>query len=487
MKYPIVEGGMTWAGTGVLAAAVSEAGGLGCTPRIKRAKALTDKPFGVNVMLLSRHIREVFDVIIEEKVAVVATGAGDPSPFLDELHAAGIIVMPVVPSVSLAKMMEKKGVDAVVAEGMESVWTYWYVDNNGSMIAAGGIGDGRGVAAAFMLGAAGAQMGTRFLTAAESEVHPNFKAKILKAKDIDTIVTGNLLGNRARVLKNKMAKSFVKNEVNELQKEKPDAEAIEKLESGTLSALYKKAIKMVVPSWPTIDQASAILGYDLATVVQDETKIFQTQFAQPAILAMSVAIANALGERLPQPVASLGLSLGEYSALTVQVHLVLNKLLLLSKIVALYASRGNRWIANDVDEAVVKLTDAGIKRTVELPLTGAFHTPLLKDAASQLATRLAEEAFNSLQYPVYSNTTAKPFEVNRLHDILTKTNHITTYFAQDIEQMVADGVDTFIEIGPSETLVKFAKKIAPKTIKRYAITDLASFNEISELLMKAEV
>lgn len=111
------------------------------------------------------------------------------------------------------------------------------------VIAAGGIGDGRGVAAAFMLGAAGAQMGTRFLTAAESEVHPNFKAKILKAKDIDTIVTGNLLGNRARVLKNKMAKSFVKNEVNELQKEKPDAEAIEKLESGTLKRAVQEGDK----------------------------------------------------------------------------------------------------------------------------------------------------------------------------------------------------------------------------------------------------
>ena len=282
----------------------------------------------------------------------------------------------------------------------------------------------------------------------------------------------------------------------------------------------------------TIDQASAILGYDLAAVVQDETKIFQTQFAQPAILAMSVAIANALGERLPQPVASLGLSLGEYSALTVAGAFSFEQAVAIikdrgaymqavgdknpGKMVAVmgddqqlvvdvltamqadgkhvYPANFNTFsqlviggIANDVDEAVVKLTDAGIKRTVELPVTGAFHTPLLKDAASQLATRLADEAFNSLQYSVYSNTTAKPFEVNQLHETLTKQITSPTYFAQDIEQMVADGVDTFIEIGPSETLVKFAKKIASKTIKRYAITDLASFNEISELLMKAEV
>lgn len=282
----------------------------------------------------------------------------------------------------------------------------------------------------------------------------------------------------------------------------------------------------------TIDQASEILGYDLATVVQDEAKIFQTQYAQPAILAMSVAIVKALGERLPQPVASLGLSLGEYSALTVagafsfaqSVAIIKDRGAYMQavgdknpgKMVAVmgddqqlvvdvltamqadgkrvYPANFNTFsqlviggIANDVDEAVVKLTDAGIKRTVELPVTGAFHTPLLKDAASQLATRLADETFNSLQYPVYSNTTAKPFEVNQLHETLTKQITSPTYFAQDIEQMVADGVDTFIEIGPSETLVKFAKKIAPKTIKRYAITDLASFNEISELLMKAEV
>lgn len=265
MKYPIMEGGMTWAGTGALAAAISEAGGLGfigtgywhgddVRHEIRRAKSLTDKPFGVNVMLMSRHIREVFDVIIEEGVRVVATGAGDPSPFLEELHEAGIIVIPVVPSVGLARMMEKKGVDAVVAEGMESgghigmLTTMALVPQvvdavDIPVIAAGGIGDGRGAAAAFMLGASGVQMGTRFLTATESEIHDNFKKAVLKARDIDTIVTGNLLGNRARVLKNKMAKAFVKNEVNELQKPKPDAAAIEKLESGTLRAAVQQGDK----------------------------------------------------------------------------------------------------------------------------------------------------------------------------------------------------------------------------------------------------
>ena len=252
MKYPIIQGGMAWAGTGHLAGAVSEAGGLGIIgtgywkadkvrEEIRRARQVTDKPFGVNVMLLSRHIREVFDVIIEEGVQVVATGAGDPSPFIEELHSHGILVIPVVPSVGLAKMMEKKGVDAVVAEGMESgghigmLTTMTLVPQvvdalNIPVIAAGGIADGRGVAAAFMLGASGVQMGTRFLASAESEVHENFKNAVVKAKDIDTLVTGELLGNRARVLKTKMSKNFVKQERIEITKPKPDADAIEELE-----------------------------------------------------------------------------------------------------------------------------------------------------------------------------------------------------------------------------------------------------------------
>ena len=256
MKYPIIQGGMAWAGTGHLAGSVSEAGGLGIIgtgywkadkvrEEIHRAREVTDKPFGVNVMLLSRHIREVFDVVIEEGVKVVATGAGDPSPFIDELHSHGILVIPVVPSVGLAKMMEKKGVDAVVAEGMESgghigsLTTMTLIPQvvdavDIPVIAAGGIGDGRGVAAAFMLGASGVQMGTRFLASEESEVHENFKNAVVKAKDIDTLVTGEIMGNRARVLKTKMSKNFVKQERVEIQKPKQDADAIEDLENGSL-------------------------------------------------------------------------------------------------------------------------------------------------------------------------------------------------------------------------------------------------------------
>ena len=256
MRYPIIQGGMAWAGTGRLAGAVSEAGGLGIIgtgywraeqvrAEIHRAREVTNRPFGVNVMLMSRHIREVFDVVIEEGVQVVATGAGDPSPFLEELHAHGIIVMPVVPSVGLARMMEKKGVDAVVAEGAESgghigsLSTMTLVPQvvdavNIPVIAAGGIADGRGAAAAVALGASGIQMGTRFLASVESEIHDNFKAAVLKANDIDTVVTGELLGNRARVLKTKMAKRFIKQERFEITQPKPDAQAIEDLENGSL-------------------------------------------------------------------------------------------------------------------------------------------------------------------------------------------------------------------------------------------------------------
>ncbi|MBM7617729.1 enoyl-[acyl-carrier protein] reductase II [Weissella uvarum] len=256
MTYPIIQGGMAWAGTGHLAGSVSEAGGLGIIgtgywhadqvrAEIKRAREVTDRPFGVNVMLMSRHIREVFDVIIEEGVKVVATGAGDPSPYLDELHEHGITVMPVVPSVGLAQMMEKKGVDAVIAEGSESgghigsLATMTLVPQvvdavNIPVIAAGGIADGRGAAAAVMLGASGIQMGTRFLASEESEIHQNFKDAVLKARDIDTVVTGELMGNRARVLKTKMAKKYIKNERVEVTKPKPDAAAVEKLENGSL-------------------------------------------------------------------------------------------------------------------------------------------------------------------------------------------------------------------------------------------------------------
>lgn len=258
LKYPIFQGGMAWVADGKLAAAVSNAGGLGIigsgnAPRkvvadeIESAKSLTQKPFGVNVMLLSPYADEVVKVILANKdsVAVVTTGAGNPAKYIEKLKDAGIKVIPVVGSVALARMMERVGVDAVVAEGMESgghigkLTTMALVPQvvdavKIPVIAAGGIGDGRGMAAAFMLGAEGVQMGTRFLVATESKIHPNYKQAVLRAKDASTLVTGEYAGHPSRVLKNKMAKTYIGIEKEEALKPHPDYDKLEELGTGSL-------------------------------------------------------------------------------------------------------------------------------------------------------------------------------------------------------------------------------------------------------------
>ncbi len=258
LKYPIFQGGMAWVADGKLAAAVSNAGGLGIigsgnapgsvvADEIESAKALTKKPFGVNVMLLSPYVDEVVKVILANKdsVAVVTTGAGNPAKYIEKLKDAGIKVIPVVGSVALARMMERVGVDAVVAEGMESgghigkLTTMALVPQvvdavKIPVIAAGGIGDGRGMAAAFMLGAEGVQMGTRFLVATESKIHPNYKKAVLRAKDASTLVTGEYAGHPSRVLKNKMAKTYIGIEKEEALKPHPDYDKLEELGTGSL-------------------------------------------------------------------------------------------------------------------------------------------------------------------------------------------------------------------------------------------------------------
>lgn len=258
LKYPIFQGGMAWVADGKLAAAVSNAGGLGIigsgnapgsvvADEIESAKSLTKKPFGVNVMLLSPYADEVVKVILANKdsVAVVTTGAGNPAKYIEKLKDAGIKVIPVVGSVALARMMERVGVDAVVAEGMESgghigkLTTMALVPQvvdavKIPVIAAGGIGDGRGMAAAFMLGAEGVQMGTRFLVATESKIHPNYKKAVLRAKDASTLVTGEYAGHPSRVLKNKMAKTYVGIEKEEALKPHPDYDKLEELGTGSL-------------------------------------------------------------------------------------------------------------------------------------------------------------------------------------------------------------------------------------------------------------
>ena len=234
IDYPIFQGGMAWISDARLASAVSNGGGLGIISamnadakylreQINMARELTDRPFGVNIMLMSPFVDEVAGVVADERVPVVTTGAGNPAKYMKNWLAAGIKVIPVVASVALARLVTRAGACAVIAEGVESGG---HVGETSTMalvpqvcdatdlpvIAAGGIGDGRGVAAAFMLGAAGVQLGTRFLVADECTVHPNYKEKILKATDIATVVTGKRLGHPVRSLKTPFSRSYMKSE-----------------------------------------------------------------------------------------------------------------------------------------------------------------------------------------------------------------------------------------------------------------------------------
>lgn len=257
IKYPIIQGAMAWIADSSLAAAVSNAGGLGIIAggtapveyvrqEIRKAKELTDKPFGVNIMLLSPTAEDVAKLVCEEGVKVVTTGAGSPGKYMEMWKAHDITVIPVVASVALARRMEKSGADAVIAEGCEAgghigeLTTMTLIPQvvdavNIPVIAAGGVGDGRGVAAAFMLGASGVQVGTRFLVAYECTVHQNYKNKVLKAKDIDTIVTGRLTGHPVRVLRNKLSRQF-----KEMEKDLTDFEEFERLGVGALRKAAKE-------------------------------------------------------------------------------------------------------------------------------------------------------------------------------------------------------------------------------------------------------
>ncbi|HJC47967.1 MAG TPA: enoyl-[acyl-carrier-protein] reductase FabK [Candidatus Lachnoclostridium pullistercoris] len=251
IEHPIIQGGMAWVAEYHLASAVSEAGGLGLIgganapgevvrDYIRKTKERTSKPFGVNVMLMSPHADDVAKVVVEEGVKVVTTGAGNPGKYMDMWKSAGIKVIPVVASVALAKMMERAGADAVVAEGTESgghigeATTMTLVPQvvdavNIPVIAAGGIADGRGIAAAFMLGAEAVQIGTRFVVAKESIVHENYKQRIIKAKDIDSTVTGRSHGHPVRCLRNQMTREY-----NKLESEGKSFEELEYLTLGTL-------------------------------------------------------------------------------------------------------------------------------------------------------------------------------------------------------------------------------------------------------------
>lgn len=257
IQYPIIQGGMAWVAEHHLAAGVSEAGGLGLIgaasapadwvrQQIREARKKTEKPFGVNIMLMSPYADEVAKVIVEEGVKVVTTGAGSPEKYMEMWKSAGVKVIPVVASVALARRMERTGADAVVAEGSESGG---HIGENTTMvlvpqvadavqipvIAAGGIADGRGVAAAFMLGAKGVQIGTHFVVTKEAQVHENYKQRILKAKDIDSCVTGRTTGHPVRALRNQMTKEYLRME--------KEGTSFEELELLTLGSLWKAVVE----------------------------------------------------------------------------------------------------------------------------------------------------------------------------------------------------------------------------------------------------
>ena len=234
IKYPIIQGAMAWISDATLASAVSNAGGAGIVSlggrtteytrdEIRRCRTLTDKPFGVNVMLMASNKDEIVDVICEEKPAFVTLGAGNPVPYFEKLHAAGIKVIPVVPNVKLAKRVEEKGADAIVVEGQEAgghigsiatmpLMTQVIPEVGLPVIMAGGFADGRGLAAALIMGAAGVQIGTRFLVAEECPVHENMKKKLIEAVDTDSIVTGLTIGGAVRGIRNKFSEEFVADE-----------------------------------------------------------------------------------------------------------------------------------------------------------------------------------------------------------------------------------------------------------------------------------
>lgn len=268
VEKPIIQGGMAWVAESHLAAAVSEAGGFGLIGAanapadvvrnyIREAKKLTDKPFGVNIMLLSPFADEIAQVVVEEGVAAVTTGAGNPEKYMAQWKVAGIKVIPVVASVALAKRMERCGADAVVAEGTESgghigqATTMTLVPQvvdavSVPVIAAGGIADGRGFAAAMMLGAEAVQMGTRFCVSDECTIHENYKERIIKAKDIDSEVTGRSHGHPVRGLRNKMTREYLKLEAQ--------GASFEELEKLTLGGLRKAVVE------GDTDQGSVLAG-----------------------------------------------------------------------------------------------------------------------------------------------------------------------------------------------------------------------------------
>lgn len=291
IKYPIIQGGMAWISDAKLAASVSNAGGAGiisCGGRtteyvreeIRKAKQLTDKPFGVNVMLMAPNKDEIVDVICEEKPAFVTLGAGNPVPYFAKLKEAGIKVIPVIPNVKLAKRVAAAGADAMVAEGMEAGGHIGVLTTMALMtqvipeikdipvVMAGGFGDGRGLAAAMLMGAGGVQMGTRFLVAEECSVHENMKQKLIEAVDTDTIVTGLTLGGAVRGIKNKFSTEFVQKE----NEGKTSKEELIRMATGTnkLAAVEGDVVNGMMQAGQSLTVLQKV--EPVATIIEDIMK-----------------------------------------------------------------------------------------------------------------------------------------------------------------------------------------------------------------------
>ncbi len=290
IKYPILQGGMAWIAESTLASAVSNAGGAGIIAggsapasyirdQIRRAKELTDKPFGVNIMLMSPNADDLAQLVIDEKIPFITTGAGNPGKYMEKWLEAGIKVIPVVPSVALAKRMERSGAAAVIAEGTESGG---HIGENTTMclvpqvvdavnipvIAAGGIADGRGIAASFMLGAEGVQVGTRFLACEECQIHPTYKELVIDAKDTDSIVTGRMTGHPCRNVKTKFAKKL-----QSFEKEGGTPEEFEQITVGSL----RKAVQD-----GNLDEGSFLCGAiaGMITEIKPAKAIIEEMFEQ---------------------------------------------------------------------------------------------------------------------------------------------------------------------------------------------------------------
>jgi enoyl-[acyl-carrier protein] reductase II len=300
IEHPIIQGGMAWTATWELAAAVSNAGGFGVIgaghmptdllrEQIRGAKAATDRPFGVNLMLLTPHIDDLVEMVLAEGVHAVTTGAGNPGRYMEALKAKGIKVLPIAPSVALARRLESIGADAIIGEGMEAgghigdlttlVLTPQLVDAvDIPVIAAGGIADGRGVAAAFALGAEAVQVGTRFMCATECTIHPDVKARVLRAKDRDTVVTGYSTGHPVRVLKNRLTR-----QIEELDRANK-AEEIEALGAGKLALCMREG---------DIEMGSLMAGQCSAMVIEIQSAAEIVQ----ALVAEAEDVMRAMGAR----------------------------------------------------------------------------------------------------------------------------------------------------------------------------------------------